>query len=313
MIKHLCAITAVLGITVNAFAWETFDRVIAVVNDTAIIESELLRRYQITTKRQAPRKPEELNPLLDNLIERALIEQEAKEQSIIISDAKVDSHIATIMASQKIASLEAFKKSIEEKEKISFAEYRNEIRQSLLTEMLLSISIGVSPPSREEALQWYRDNRHKLGNEVHIRQIVIRPKNTSFAEEKRVNDLISQLRDRIRKGESFERLASQHSEDASAKNGGDMGWLPLAELDPFVANAAVRLKRPGELSPVIKSKTAYHLIKFMGTRATTFETVQDRILGMLYQRNIGEQFKKWITARRGQSEIKIYLENYRQS
>ncbi len=313
MIKQLCIILVTIITTVPAFAWETFDRVIAVVNDTAIIQSELMRRYQIVTKKQTPKKPEELNSILDNLIERALIEQEAREQSIIISDEKVMSHINTIMKSQKITSLDVFKKIVEGKEGISFDEYKEEIRQSLLTEMLVSLAIGVSPPSREEAYQWYMENKNKLGNEVHIKQIVIRPKNSSFAEEKRANELINQIRDRILKGEQFEKLAAQYSEDPSAKNGGDLGWVVLAELDPYMANTIFKMKKPGEISTIIKTQSGYALVKLMNTRPTSFETVQDRILNMLYQRNMGEQFKKWILTRRAQSDIKIYLENYRQS
>ncbi len=313
MIKKLCIIIVTIVTAVPAIAWETFDRVIAVVNDTAIIQSELMRRYQVVTKKQTPKKPEELHPILDNLIERALIEQEAREQAIIISDEKVMSHINNIMKSQKIPSVDVFKKMIEEKEGISFEEYKEEIRQSLLTEMLVSLAIGVSPPSREEAYQWYKENKNKLGNEVHIKQIVIRPKNSSFAEEKRANELINQIRDRILKGESFEKLASQYSEDPSAKNGGDMGWVALAEMDPYIANTVYRMKKPGEISTVIKAQTGYAIVKLINSRPTSFETVQDRILNMLYQRNMGEQFKKWIVTRRAQSDIKIYLENYRQS
>ena len=313
MTKQLLIIFITLATTMPAFAWETFDRVIAVVNDTAIIQSELTRRYQIVAKKQAPKKPEELNAILDNLIEKALIEQESREQSIIISDEKVMSHINTIVKAQKISSLDAFKKLVEEKEGLTFDEYKEEIRQSLLTEMLVSLAIGVYPPSREEAYQWYNENKNKLGNEVHIKQIVIKPKNSSFAEEKRVNELINQIRDRILKGESFEKLASQYSEDPSAKNGGDIGWTALAELDPYMANTVFRMKKPGEISPVIKTQTGYTIVKLMNTRPTSFETVQDRILGMLYQRNVAEQFKKWIVTRRAQSDIKIYLENYKQS
>jgi len=313
MIKKLCIIIVTIVTAVPSFAWETFDRVIAVVNDTAIIQSELMRRYQVVTKKQTPKKPEELNSILDNLIERALIEQEAREQAIIISDEKVMSHINNIMKAQKIPSLDVFKKMVEEKEGISFEEYKEEIRQSLLTEMLVSLAIGVSPPSREEAYQWYKENKNKLGNEVHIKQIVIRPKNSSFAEEKRANELINQIRDRILKGESFEKLASQYSEDPSAKNGGDIGWVALAEMDPYMANTVFRMKKPGEISTVIKTQTGYAIVKLMESRPTSFETVQDRILNMLYQRNMGEQFKKWIVTRRAQSDIKIYLENYRQS
>jgi len=92
-----------------------------------------------------------------------------------------------------------------------------------------------------------------------------------------------------------------------------MGWMALAELDPYLASAVARMKKPGEISPVIKSQSGYNIVKLIEYRPTSFETVQDRILSMLYQRNVGEQFKKWIVTRREQSDIKIYLETYKQS
>jgi len=313
MYKKICSLIIVVITIAPANAWEVFDRVVAVVNDTAIIQSELYRRYQIITKKQYPKNIQELNPILDNLIEKALIEQEAREQAIIVSDEKVMSHILNVMKAQHINSLDTFKKIIEEKEGITYQEYFEEVRQSLLTEMLVSLAIGVSPPSQEEALKWYKENKNKLGYEVNIKQIMIRPKNDSFAEEKRVSELMKQLRERLMKGESFEKLAIQYSEDITAKSGGDMGWIPLAELDPYIANAAFKMKKNGEISEVIKSESGYHIIKFIGSRPVTFENIQDRILSLLYQRNMAEQFKKWILTKRLQSDIKIYLENYKES
>lgn len=313
MFKKICSLVALFTIVSPAVAWEVFDRVVAVVNDTPIIQSELYRRYQIITKKQNPKNIQELNPVLDNLIEKALIEQEAREQAIIVSDEKVMSHISKVMKAQHINSLDNFKKIIEEREGITFAEYYEEVRQSLLTEMLVSLAIGVSPPSQEEAYQWYKENKNKLGYEVNIKQIMIRPKSNSFSEEKRVSDTMKQLRERLMKGESFEKLAQQYSEDITAKSGGDMGWIPLAELDPYLANVAFKMKKNGEISEIIKSQSGYHIIKFIASRPVTFENIQDKIMSFLYQRNMADQFKKWILNKRLQSDIKIYLENYKES
>ena len=61
---------------------------------------------------------------------------------------------------------------------------------------------------------------------------------------------------------------------------------------------------------IIKSNSGYHLVKFGGSRPTSFEGAKDDILGALYQMKQAAQFQKWVYRRRLESEIKIYMEDY---
>ncbi|HPV97411.1 MAG TPA: peptidylprolyl isomerase [Spirochaetota bacterium] len=303
----------VLTAATASHSWEPFDRVIAVVNDRPIVESEVAGRLDRLRQRKnvpANRLAYERSRLLDRFIEDSIVLQEAEQQSIVVSDEKVTNHIKKLMARMNITSMDDFKKRVEKVENLPFDEYREDVRKSLITEQVMSLAIGVTPPSRKEAMEWYNANKAKLGFEINVKHILIRPKNPSLAEEKRVIAEINALRQRIVRGEPFEQLAAQHSEDPrSAKKGGAIGWMSLAELDPYFANQVFRMA-DGQLSGAIKSGFGYHLVKFLGKRPVTFDSVEDRIVGMLFQQKLSEQFSKWVIQRRRESEVIIYMEDY---
>ena len=77
---------------------------------------------------------------------------------------------------------------------------------------------------------------------------------------------ITALRKRIEKGEAFDKVARESSEDQSAKqNGGDIGWFSVfGTIYPF-ENACYTLKK-GELSQPVRTEFGYHLVKVNATR-----------------------------------------------
>jgi len=51
-------------------------------------------------------------------------------------------------------------------------------------------------------------------------------------------------------------------------------------------------------------------VKLTGKRPISYESVEDKIINLLFQQKLAEQFVKWIHQRRRESEIKIYMQNY---
>ena len=298
----------------NIYSWEVYDRVIAIVNEIPIIESEVTAKFSRLRKIKKILKSKyafEKSRLLDKFIEDTLVCQTAEEEYIIVSNKKVDNQINKIMNSMNLTSIAEFKKRIEAREQMTFDEYRKELRISLLTEQVMSIAIGISPPSKEDAIKWYKKNIKQLGYQVKLEHILIRPKNNSIAEEKRVNKLIKELRRKIASGEPFKEIAKRYSEDPISSNrGGDLGWVTLAELDPYFASQVAKMKKIGQLSGIIKSSDGYHIVKYLGQRVVPFNAVANKILNLLYHQRMMKQFKKRISQRKRESEIKIYMEDY---
>lgn len=65
---------------------------------------------------------------------------------------------------------------------------------------------------------------------------------------------------KIAEGMPFEDLARRHSQCGSASVGGDLGEVDERRLDPTFAEAAAELQ-VGAISPVVKTRFGYHLIK----------------------------------------------------
>lgn len=316
--NKILSVIIMLLITATAYSWELFDRILATVNDTPIIESEINYKFNrmLSLKKLPGKKPaEEKSRLLDKYIEEAIVEQTANNESILISDAKIDNNIEKIMQRMNISSLETFKSQVLENEKMSFEEYREEMKKSLMTEQVMSIAIGVSPPSKSEAEAWYKNHKKEMGFEINFQQILFRLKNESFEENKKVNSQAKEIYNKIVAGAGFESMAEQYSEDAVTKSrGGAMGWNALANLakqDIILANSLYKSflvdKRKID---IVKSRKGYLIVKLIDKRTTSFEAVEQEILNILYQQKMAEQFKKWISQKRQQSDVKIYMKDY---
>jgi foldase protein PrsA len=320
--KQIIIILLIILINIISFtytnAWEVYDKVIAIVNETPVIESELTTKFERIIDRQkiAPKKMQsEKSKLLDKFIDEAIVEQTAKEQSIMVTSEKVDNQIKKMMERMNIKSIDVFKKEIEKMERIPFEDYKEEMRKSLIAEQVMSIAIGVTPPSTKEAEEWYKVNKDKIGYEVNIQHIMIKLKNDSFEENKRASKSAQDLLEKIKSGQSFENAARDFSEDAATKNtGGSMGWVPLSNMArrdyDFANNIANSFFMGNKKYDVIKSGTAYHIVKYNGKRATSFESVKDEIFNVLYQKKVMEQFNKWVSRKKQESDIKIYMPDY---
>ena len=353
MKQYTVALTACLILlagAVPAFPWETYDSVIAVVNDTSIIESEIDSKFnQLLKFKSIPknRYSAEKSRILDKYIEDALVNEAADGEAIVVTDRRVLGHIEELMKqyfSAKIQDkkkldkqvdkimnrlekqlaeesliddkeldgyIEGFTSFIESRFQISFKDYFEEIRAQIMREQVMSISIGVTPPSKEEAMDFYRKNRGKFGDEVWVRHILIVPSGGSFTAERDANEKMSALREKIMAGESFEKVAAANSQDReSAGNGGDLGWKMLAEMDPYLAGYINQMHTVGQISQVFKSGMGYHIVKLMGRRPITYDKIERLIMYKLYNENMIEQFNKWVKKRKKESEIQIFMKNY---
>ena len=351
MIIFSCAI--LLHSDTSLYSWELLDRIIAIVNTVPIIDSEVLNKLNVLKKiRKVPdnRILYEKSRILDAFIEKAIVYETAVNEAIVVSDKSVFSLIEKMLRQffgqkgksrnevddlapmilvrlesringEKLKenkkldpSVQEFIKYIEDNQKQSFEDFFEDTKNQIRKEQVMSIAIGVSPPTRKEALDWYKKNVEQFGPEVYIKHILIRPAKDTATELRNVNNTLEEIRKRIIAGESFENLAMMYSQDAaSAKKGGDLGWVMLAELDrtdKFFAGNVNYMNRIGQISPVFRSGMGYHIVKLIGRRPVEYEKVENMIMYKLYGDNMEAQFKKWIDKKRSSSAIKIFMAEY---
>ena len=91
---------------------------------------------------------------------------------------------------------------------------------------------------------------------------------------------IAEIQQRLAKGESFEALAKEFSQDpGSAANGGDLGFAGPGVYDPVFETAVYGLKQD-QVSGPVRTSFGYHLIKLLGVEAPevpSFASLKDKL------------------------------------
>lgn len=120
---------------------------------------------------------------------------------------------------------------------------------------------------------------------------------------------LERLRDRLNNGQSFEELAKRYSNDASAPQGGDLGWLSPGETVPPFEQAMNALKI-GEVSQPVKTQFGWHLIRVdeRRTQDVAEQFQRNQVRQRLFQQRAEASFEAWLQQVRNQSFIDNRLE-----
>ncbi len=120
-------------------------------------------------------------------------------------------------------------------------------------------------------------NRTKT--EIRASHILIRlPRAFTPQDTLKAYNKILEIRDRILKGEPFDKVAKETSEDQSAKdNGGDLGYFYAFRMLYEFEDVAYKTKE-GEVSMPFKTRFGYHIVKRTGTRPSQGERQVAHIL-----------------------------------
>ena len=138
--------------------------------------------------------------------------------------------------------------------------------------------------------------------QTRARHILI--KTSKIATDEQAKTRLEQLRQRLVHGESFEDLAKRYSEDVSAPQGGDLGWLTPGETVPAFEQAMNTLD-PGQISEPVRSQFGWHLIRVEERRNKNMEDEFKRMQARqaLFQRRVEPAFEDWLSRLRGEAYI----------
>lgn len=114
------------------------------------------------------------------------------------------------------------------------------------------------------------------------------------AAKQKAEDIANQ----VKGGADFAELAKKNSEDSSASNGGDLGFIEKGQTVPEFEDAAFKLE-PGQVSGVVKTQFGYHIIK-----VTEKQDSKVRVSHILIK---GVDLESWLQEQRDKAKISIYL------
>ena len=141
--------------------------------------------------------------------------------------------------------------------------------------------------------------------QTHARHILI--KTSELVSESEAKSRLLEIKQRIDKGASFAEEARLHSEDGSAPQGGDLGWLSPGETVPEFENAMDALK-VGQVSGLVQSGFGWHLIQVLARRNTDVTVEQKRQRARMAIRAVksDEGFQDWLRQLRDRAFIEYH-------
>lgn len=144
--------------------------------------------------------------------------------------------------------------------------------------------------------------------QTRARHILI--KTSTVMSDETARQRLEQVRQRLVAGDAkFEDMARQYSQDATAPQGGELGWLnPGETVPPF--EAAMNALKPGEISPPIQSPFGWHLIQVEERRQhdVTDELARMKARQILFERRAQPAFEDWLDQLRAQAYVDNRLE-----
>jgi len=209
--------------------------------------------------------------ILENMMFQKLLVNQAQLDSVVVSDAEVNDRIDRNL--RYFVSQFGSRAKLEEFYKKSFAEIKEELRQPIKEQLIsehmqerITQNVQITPA---EVMSFFNeidvDSIPLMPAQYELQEIVKIPKVGQNEYDEAYNK-INGFRDRILKGESFSTIAVLYSEDpGSMSKGGELGFFSRGDMFPEFEAAAFSL-RPGEVSPITKTKAGYHILQLIERR-----------------------------------------------
>lgn len=242
--------------------------VVAQVGDGVVLASELREELE-RVRRESGEAPdpgafEALRAgVLETLIERRLLLDEARRSGVVVTDEEVETLVARRDAAVAGAPAGTAVPAPEE--------MRARLRDQLLIDRLLVREVvGRTALGTDDARQWYDAHVDELGSGERVRALQILSRTAEEAQAVRREAL---------RGVDFATLARNRSIAPDARAGGDLGWFAAGQMPPVVEQTCFALRK-GQISEVVESPWGHHVFKLIDREAggaPSFESARPSI------------------------------------
>jgi peptidyl-prolyl cis-trans isomerase SurA len=258
-----------------SYAAERLDGIAAVVGDSVILLSEL-DAYIMARQSSTGEKPDTAGirhlrkQFLGDLIDgKVLIVHAAKDSNIVVKETEVDqavsAHIAQILA-QNSMTMDVLEHELRDKYGMGVTKFRAQLRgqvqEQLIKQKVSQLYVGQVAANKNDVQAFYRDYKDSLptiGESVLLSKISITltsPDSLRQAAYARITG----IKRRLDKGENFGAVAKQYSEDPSAADSGDLGFIAKGTLSELKFEETVFSLGVGQTSDVFESRLGFHIV-----------------------------------------------------
>jgi peptidyl-prolyl cis-trans isomerase SurA len=315
MLRSILLVVLVTSFSVHA---RSVDHIVAIVNDQIItttdaesfkknlnsggmVDDALLQMAdpkKMATDREA---------LLEFMIDEKLLDSDVKHKGLEVTVERVEAEIHDLMQKRGINRDQL--KEVLKGRGVTMAQYQDYIKTSLERHSLIEKEISAKIRISDEDISSYYlskkggDSKNQI-YEYTLAHILLPLKK---GQEQKAMLKANEALEKLKSGQSFEKIAEQYSEDPNFTKGGALGTFTSGELQPEVEIVVTKLW-PGEHSKVIKTKTGLNIFKVLKRSLISdpkLEAQKEEIRGALFAEAFKKQFRSWLTERRQEAFVKI--------
>jgi peptidyl-prolyl cis-trans isomerase SurA len=214
-----------------------------------------------------------------------------------------------IRQSMNLASMEALEEAVVNNG-LAFEDFKQNLRDGFLTQWVIQREVGsriqITP---DEIKAYYDQHQEELVQEegVTLQQILISTAEKAPEELPALRQKAEEVLEKAKAGENFSELARQYSDDNSAAQGGNVGFVQADSLSPQITAAIAQLERNG-ISDIIETRYGLMILKLLSrTQAGVppLAEVESRIHERLYLERIQPSLREYLTTLRQESFLSI--------
>lgn len=294
---------------------EVIERVVAVVDDNAILLSELRRRAApflqqalqsagSETDRRL-RTKELYKQLLEQLVDEELVEQAAKKGTLTVTSLEIDSAIENVRKQNKLEAAQ-FWEAVKN-QGFTEAQYRQDVRKQLLRLKVINQKVRSRVSVTDDSVREEYDDRIRQARRTqrfHASHVFLPLSATASATE--VAGLMHDAK--ALRGT----LDTRNFDDAVAqRGGGDLGWLDQGDLPAPLEEVLLGLG-PGEISAPVRGPAGIHIFLLRerqqgAAKLPTFDEARNAIQNELVERSMRRQEHMFIKNLRTHAVVDVRL------
>jgi len=327
--KHIyifCTLVLLLIYSAAPLSAEVVDCCVAAVNDDVITLSEVNEVGKPLFTRIAEQTPpgklserllQARKTIIEKLIDKKLLLQEANKYKMTVSDEEVDKALQRIL-SRNHTTTQQFRKQIAAMG-LNEKQYREDLKDQILSAKLVNVAVRSKVIIPEEKIIDYYDMHYteQVGDGgYYILQIGCSwDKDKTGADLKKAKKAALKKAQRVHSlavaGKDFKKLAEEYSDLPSASDGGDIGVFRAEEMADSMRKAVTALK-PGQISGIVETPAGYQIFRLLSSQEgqiitkVPYESVKDEIREILYRQEMQKLYKNWMKELRAQSYIRVF-------
>jgi peptidyl-prolyl cis-trans isomerase SurA len=306
----------------NAGKKEHLERVVAVVNDSIILQSELdARMVPVVAEAQQIADPQErrrrmaklASQVLDEMVNEELIVQAAEAAKIEVDSSEVQAALDEIKQQNNLD--DAGLATALSQQGYTLQGYKADLRRQLLRLRAVNQLVAPKVQVTEEDVRARYDQmsrRSEAVSAVQLSHILIKlPEHPTEQQLSDAKEKAAKAMDRVKAGEAFAAVAKEVSEDPSTSaNGGELGWFQRGSINPDWEPIVFSMNKGDMRGPVTgpQGLHVFYVTDLKQSELKPYDQMKDQLQRELRRRELDKQTQTWTEELRKKAYIDIKLQ-----